>query len=154
MNIKFEILGKKQVSTILSNIYSRVKDLRPAFKQIADNFRETERITFEKQGRPGEWRALSPKYAAWKAKNYPGKPIMVLTGDLKKSLTSRGGNHYEKIGRQELEIGTKDKLGIFHQKGAGRLPVRKLISPTPRDISEWVQITRSFIIEKLGLRKV
>jgi len=152
--ITFEILGKKKIVTILSRIKTRVKNLSPAFRNIANSFRDIEKKTFEGQGRPVGWKPLDPKYAAWKAKNYPGKPIMVLTGDLKKSLTSKGGDHVEIISPHELEIGTRDKLGLFHQKGAGRLPVRKNISPTPRDMTEWVNITRNFIISKLGFKVV
>jgi phage gpG-like protein len=153
MQISIELQGKKKVSGILSRLAGHVRDLRPAFKQIGMNFREMEKKTFEKQGSPQQWRVLSPTYAAWKAKNHPGKPIMVLQGDLKKSLVSAGGDHIERIKRMEAEYGTKDPKGDWHQRGAGKLPVRKVISPTASDKTEWINIIRSFIVEKLKLTR-
>ncbi len=151
--ITFTILGKKKVVNVLTFIKKTVKSLQPAFRDIAQNFREIERKTFADGGRPASWRPLSPKYATWKAKNFPGAPIMVQTGDLRKSLVSTGGDHIEIIKKDELIIGTQNPLGLWHQTGAGSLPVRKVISPTPRDLTEWINITRSFIIEKLGLKR-
>ncbi len=153
MNLKFDIVGKKKVMKILSSLGGRVTNLKPAFKNIASNFLELERITFEKEGRRGEWRPLSLKYAAWKSKRYPGKKKLVLIGNLKESLISRGGDHIERIGRKSLVMGTKNKLGDWHQKGAGSLPVRKPINPTTKDHNEWVNIIRSFVVEKLGFTR-
>jgi phage gpG-like protein len=149
-NISFELLGKEKVVSILTSLKSRVKNLSPAFRSISDNFRETEKKTFDNQGRGKSWMPLSSTYAAWKAKHYPGRPIMVLTGDLKRSLTSRDANHIERIRHQDMEIGTSDKKGIWHQKGTSKMPARKLISPTASDKMEWVNIIRSYIVEKLG----
>jgi phage gpG-like protein len=151
--LSIEILGKKKVLGILSTLGNRVKNLKPAFKDISSNFLEVEKRMFVSGGRPARWKPLNEKYAQWKNKHYPGKPTMILTGDLKNSLISRGGDHIERIGRMSLEVGTKDPKGDWHQTGAGNLPVRKVISPIPRDVTEWVNITRSFIIEKLGFKR-
>ena len=151
--LTIELIGKKKVVGILSALTARVKNLKPAFKDVADNFREVEKLTFKAGGRPSHWKALSPVYERWKASHHPGKPIMILTGNLKDSLISTGGNHIEKIRRQSLTIGTKDPKGDWHQHGRGNLPVRKVISPKPSDITEWVGIIRSYIVEKLGLRR-
>lgn len=151
--ITVELQGKKRVSKILTSLAGRVTNLKPAFKQIGDNFLQVERRMFAEGGRPAKWRPLSPRYADWKARHHPGKPTMILRGDLKDSLMKRGGDHIERIGRKSAEYGTKDPKGDWHQRGAGRLPVRKVISPKPSDITEWINIIRSHIIEKLGLKR-
>jgi len=145
-------IGKSKTVKILSKLDGRVKNLKPVFRMVAENFRELERITFEKRG-IRTWKPLSKKYKKWKKKNYPGKPKMVLKGDLKRSLTQKGGKHIERIKRQSLEMGTSDKKGQWHQLGKGRLPVRKVINPRVKDRKEWINMIRSFIIEKLGFTR-
>lgn len=43
------------------------------------------------------WPALSQMYKEWKADEYPGRPIMVLTGELKKSFEFRASTQSVKI---------------------------------------------------------
>jgi phage gpG-like protein len=133
----------------------RLLNLKPAYQQIADNFRELEDLTFRQQVRARPWVPLSPAYAAWKQKHHPGKPILVLTGDLRKSLVSKGSEHIEKIGRRNMEIGTSNKTAVWHQFGVrkNRLPIRHPIKPLPKDWKEWRDIMFSYIKEKLGFKR-
>lgn len=151
-NITYELIGRKKVVKVLSFLKHKVKDLSPAFRKIGDNFREIEKKMFVRGGRPRKWKALDPVYAAWKAKNYPGRPTMILTGDLMRSLISLGGEHIQNILPQELTIGTSNPKGDWHHNGKGNLPKRRLISPTPADTTNWTTIIKNFIMSKVGIK--
>ena len=141
-----------KLTQILTAVKHRVTDLRPAFRNIADNFNQVEKEAFEQGGRKRKWRALSPAYAAWKAKKYPGRPILVRTGDLRDSLAGQTSNSVRKIKRKEMEMGTKLDYASYHDTGTSNMPKRPPIDPKKSDTNEWVFIMRRYILEKLGLR--
>lgn len=154
-NIRLTISGLKKILSTLQTLKLRVLNLKPAYKQIADNFREVEKVTFANQGGRRKWTPLSPNYAKWKSKKYPGKPIMVLTGDLKNSLINQGGDHVEIYTRKSLTIGSKVKYGNVHQFGSRKrkIPRRPPIDPRSQDTKEWRDIMLNYLIESLGFRK-
>ena len=82
-------------------------------------------------GKSGKWKPLSKDYATWKAKHYPGKPLMVREGDLKKSLTKKDDNNIYSPSYTnktfKLVLGSQVEYGIYHQTGAGHLPTRRVI---------------------------
>lgn len=71
-----------------------LKDLRPIWPAVRRYFHDTEALAFASEGgdqRTGRWKPLSPAYAKWKARHYPGKGILERTGALWKSLTGGPG---------------------------------------------------------------
>jgi phage gpG-like protein len=88
------------------------------------------------QGAHGRWQALSPGYAARKAKLYPGKKILEATGALKDDLLSEM-NEGETSPRMML-YGTKIPYGIYHQTGTKRggkqrMVARRIFDPEMSD---------------------
>ncbi len=110
-----------------------VQNWKPAWWGIARAFYAMEKRAFATEGRSqGQgWTALDPRYKAWKDQHYPGKPILQLTGDLKKSMTQRNakGAFYESSFKEfavgtVLPAGNSDhSLGVIHQAGE-QLPAR------------------------------
>ncbi|MEO8483330.1 MAG: hypothetical protein ABI634_14045 [Acidobacteriota bacterium] len=96
------------------------------YRDIADNFDS-------EGGGVGGWAPLSEDYAAWKAKHFPGRPILVRTGALKESLTfdgtSPGPEGIFDAGKGGLVIGTKLSYGKYHQRPtkSGRPPQRRFL---------------------------
>lgn len=87
-------------------------------------------------GKSGAWPALSPKYAAWKARVFPGRPIMRATGAMMQSLVKTGPGHVFKPTSTSLEIGTNEKAG-WHWEAVGNRPARKAIDIGPKAEREY-----------------
>jgi len=91
---------------------------------------------FETQGsgpEMGSWAPLSQSYAAWKAKHYPGAPILVRKGKLRAALTDSSAPGAKRdISGESLTFGTSGiPYASAHQTGsvaghltAGNLPAR------------------------------
>lgn len=90
------------------------------FKDIQDNFAS-------EGGFVGGWRALSPKYAAWKLKHYGNRPILVLKGDMRESLRMGGRGSVLISNRKSLQIGSRDPKVPWHNRGTARMPKRQIL---------------------------
>jgi len=131
-----------------------------AFKRIIKLFHRWQRKAFRSGGsiqKSGAHAALSDSYREWKERNYPGRPIMVLTGKLRKSMTGGEGgmSTYGRLGREwYLKIGTTVKSGdnydypLAHQEGSAKGgKVRKTIDPTDREMQLWLREIQKEIIK-------
>lgn len=119
--------GDERVIANLNRIRRRMNDLRWLFGTLTELFVAKERNWFSNQGQ-GTWPALSPAYARWKAVAYPGRPIMVRTGDLRAQLTS--GKAVLAQTDDSLFLGTAIPYAAYHARGAGNLPQRAPLIPT------------------------
>lgn len=88
----------------------------------------------------GPWAPLSPSYAAWKAKHYPGAPLLVRKGALRAALTDSGAPGARRdISDDSLAFGTSGiPYASAHQSGsvaghltAGNLPARPVFDFGP-----------------------
>ena len=124
------VAGEKQLDLRLGLLRTNVTDLTDLWPFVDEYLCYIEAEQFERQGARGgggfEWAALKPGYALWKHIHYPGKPILVREGDLKKSLTQKGGDHIFKAGRLGMTFGTEVPYAIYHQTGVAetKLPAR------------------------------
>ena len=145
-----EVMGEEQVLRAFSRFGDAVKDLTPFWPTIADDFRELEEKQFDTQGGSGSggWTALSPAYATWKARHYPGKGILVRTGALRSSLTTGGAGHIEKKSADRLEIGTSVPYAIYHQKGTRKMPKRPPVELSEADKMRWSKALHKFLISE------
>jgi len=131
MNIDITLTGIKEVTSSLKYVDDGLSDFRKlgTWDAIATEFYKIEKETFSAEGGPsGKWKSLSPQYAAIKAKKYGNVPILTATGQMMKSLTSRGAaNSVMQQTATEMTIGTSDPKAGYHQRGNRRLPQRKVI---------------------------
>lgn len=150
--MSFNVDGEQQMQRFLDLAADSVNDFSTVFDKLADEFRQSQEQVFANsgafEGRSG-WRKLSPNYRKWKSQHYPGKPILTLRGDLRKSLTQKGGNHIERITANSMVIGTKDKKAVWHHRGTSKMPKRKVIELTEPQKRRWVQIAHTEIFENL-----
>lgn len=151
--MQFEIKGLTRVKGIISRLKRRFVSFNPVWDDIRDVFFEIEERRFATKNK-GRWRPLNPNYAAWKNAHFPGRPLMVLTGDLKKSLTSMSKDTVYKPGRRHMEIGTKTKYALAQHfgtrergggRGQSRLPPRPLISITKPDIKKFQKVMDRYL---------
>ena len=119
--------GDERVIRSLDRVRRRLNDLRWLFGTLTELFVAKERNWFDSEAK-GTWPALSPAYARWKAVAYPGRPIMVRTGDLRSTLTS--GKAVLAKTDDSLFLGTSVPYAAYHARGAGNLPQRPPLIPT------------------------
>lgn len=145
LNIRLSFYGDVQLDRTLARFQARAVDARPAFEQISESFLRAERKQFASQGEYGSggWRPLSPSYAAWKAKHYPGKGILVRTGELQKSLTE--GPQVKVIEPHLMIIGSAVDHGYYHQRGDG-VPQRRPVEIPASLRVRWVKIIQAYLV--------
>lgn len=140
------IAGELQIQRLLDGIIYRGQDLRPVWQYIAEDFHQLEAQQFATEGGLGRpWPPLSPAYAAWKAKHFPGAPILVRTGRLRASLTGKTGDTVEVLEPQILRIGTRVPYAIFHQTGTVKMPPRPPIVISEAAKDRWVRLIHAYL---------
>ena len=110
--------GEVQLHEALVGRLGQIEDLRPVFRQIAGDIKAGIVRTFNAEGadegKPA-WQPLSKIYAEWKAKHFPGKPILQRSGKLMAAFTG-GAGYIEEITEDSLEIGGQGvPYAIYHQ---------------------------------------
>lgn len=146
VRLKLEFYGDVQLDRTLARFADNIGDARPAWDVLADRFGRLERRQFAGEGPfSGGWQALSPDYAEWKERHYPGKPILERSGDLLRSLTRRP------FGVEVLEpgfmvVGSDVDYGQWHQQGTDRMPRRRPVEFPEHERREWVRILQRFIV--------
>lgn len=154
-----------QIQRSLGRFSDGVKDLRPAFEDIADDFNIVEQGQFNTTGRAesGGWAPLNPAYAEWKAKAFPGQPLLVRSGRMRAALTGRTADSVRVILPLELRMGVDDAavpwakfhnsgtLGSFEQRekveGLPGMPKRPPIELSEKTRKRWVLIIRRYLVK-------
>ena len=154
ISLRFAVEGDIQLSRAFDTMGQKIDDLTPVLKKIADSFYKHMEDVFEREGASGNrqrWHPLNPRYAAWKRKRYPGAKILVLTGELKESLTNpKSSKAYLAIDRLEMSIGTSVSYAMKHQLGIKEgkyvLPQRKIIELTEEVKKEYREFLENYQI--------
>ena len=142
----FSVEGETQIDRTLARFVDAVTDAVPLWDKLADRFGALERRQFGTEGAYGSggWVPLSPRYAAWKAAHYPGKPILEREGALKDSLTRRPFG-VEVLEPAFMVVGSGIPYGRFHQSGGPRLPQRRPVELPESERRTWVRFIQRFI---------
>lgn len=121
-----------------------VMDWRRPFQEMAREYAEYEERVFASEGREGlgPWRKLSPQYAAWKEKNFPGQPILTRTGRLRAAAQT-----VVLLTADRLVMGPGNRVpyAAYHNRPA-ELGGRPFVRPSPREIRRLTEIARRHII--------
>jgi len=112
----------------------QVSDFRRYWPAALIAVREILSEAMESEGgatQAGSWPDLSPGYAKWKARHFPGTKILERTGRLKASLI---GSHEQDVLMSPTSMTVRSTVpyGRFHQLGLGQKR-RAPWSPRPRD---------------------
>ena len=160
VKVTIEMIGQTPLETYFDHISHIPDDWRDAWEPMADDFRSAEAEIFAEEG-PG-WAPLRPRYAAWKARHYPGMPMLVRTGALQLSLTDphAEGAIYD-IYPTTMELGTDLKttnrngkqytLGMLHQTGTRRgMTARPPVIIRPALQQQWNQRLTRWLQDELN----
>lgn len=151
--IEVEVFGVKQLSRVMAVSLDAVKDLRPAWWYITEDFVKREQTVFTRQGAVqgwAKWKPLNPEYLAWKKANGWSPKIMVQGGRTAHSLTDRkAADFIEHMTPKSLEIGTRVPYAHFHQKPGdkSRNPKREVIRVTENQKKFWIKTIQAFIVK-------
>lgn len=157
LHLTFSVPGLAERRVAISRFASEVQDFRPfwngAFKALW--FEERRRdFALEGQATGPAWAALSPKYAEWKHRHFPGRPILTRSGQLRAALTaSDAPDSIWRADATSLEVGTSVPYGIYHQRGTHRMPQRppiRLDEGFMRVVGKSLQV---FVVEAWQRRK-
>lgn len=141
MRLYAEIDGEKGIDYAIGAIREGISDWREVWPEVERIFYVATLAQFRTIGQRGgtPWAPLSAGYRKWKEKKYPGQPILVRTGRLRRSLTAVGNE--DTIRDQQpmaLTIGSSTPYGIFHQRGTRRMPARPPLVLTKTDYGKMV----------------
>jgi phage gpG-like protein len=142
--VKFTVSvdGVQSTTRAFQTLDETIRDFRPVWPEIHMYFLRSMTEQFESLGSRGgqRWQPLNEKYAKWKAQRFPGKPILVRTERLKRSL-SLGGSEPDQVKEfapMYAVFGTRVPYARYHQRGTRRMPARPILQPTQRDVDRMV----------------
>ena len=84
---------------------------------------------FRRRGYPARWAPLSPQYAAWKVRHFPGKPLLVRSGAMKAGFTWEARKRSMRIinrVKAGQKSGSKPRW-TYHQEGTRTMPARQML---------------------------
>lgn len=130
LDLRVSLPGLPALTVSLSRLRTDIADWTPFWRdEFAPFFYRWVQQDFilEGGGSGASWQELSPAYAAWKQKHYPGRGLLVRSGALKASLI--GPDTQQSAFRPmstSLEIGSTVPYGLYHQapRSGSRLPQR------------------------------
>lgn len=153
VGLTIDIREVDELGKTLQRVAKRVSDLRPAYEMVYADFQLREEKVFRLGGTPQRWAPLSPRYAAWKRKHHPGRPIMELTGGLLRSLVGKTGESVADIERQRAVFGTRAPHAHLHDQEDRRrknLPRRPLLEITPYVRRQWQEMIGDYVSDEIG----
>jgi phage gpG-like protein len=151
LRFEFESYGDKLVSRELLHVGDRALDARPAFRLIADDFREYEKARFDSRGE-GTWRPLSASTVLGKARRGMDPRILHATGRLRASLTEKNDpDSYERIFPDFMLFGSSVPYAHFLQTGTRKMPARKPLGFTEAQKVTTLKRLQRFIVHSDGV---
>lgn len=141
-SVQFRLIGNKEVRDDLRARRARGESLRPLLTDWADFVLKVE----QQQFRTGKgWRRLKASTRRWKERRGLDPRILVATGRLEKSLTSRAHpQHIRIIDRDGAFAGTRVFYARFHKKSRPPARIR------PDDRRQTVAMTRAYLTRREG----
>lgn len=150
------VAGDTQVKAMLTGALRRVGDFRPLANPIDWEVRKNVEELFGGEGGSRiPWAALSPHTVADRIRHgFPGEhPILVRTGDLKKSLVKKtDSKHILEKHRDHIDIGSKVNYSIYHQTGTSKMPARKMIFLAVKNVNNIIRFMRMYVVDNRILR--
>uniref|UniRef100_A0A6M3J2S8 Putative tail protein n=1 Tax=viral metagenome TaxID=1070528 RepID=A0A6M3J2S8_9ZZZZ len=147
LSLNFEIEGEKRLRAVLQVPIDKIKNLRPVWDLIRDDFAARNQDWLDSEGK-GSFAPLSPAYAAWKEVHFPGMKILQRTRRLYNSLTDVNDADFiyapEKL---RVILGTKVRYGRYHQVGTRRMPRRPILKLGKDAAVQWARMIHQYLFE-------
>ena len=155
--VGIEVSGSERLLEALDDLGLTLKDFRSVWVAASREFYDIERELFDSEGATGEagaWAPLTRAYAKWKAKRAPGKPILELTGQLKRSLTRPNAKFStRRVTAEEMIVGTTDPKAVFHYRGTRKMVARPPVSLTAQQEKRLIKVLREGLLQEFRRSK-
>lgn len=131
--------GMDAIVAGMRDLGAAIEDFTPAWPDVRRALAGAFAQQFRTEGAHGlgtQWHPLSDRYARWKARHYPGRKILELTGRLRSSFSDPG--HPDEVVQESakaLWVGSAVGYAQYHQYGEGRR-YRPIVALTNRDAAE------------------
>lgn len=150
LELSLEVKNAEQVAKMLTNIGLDINDLQGAMSDVGDHAKKYfgGQVFASRGGVLGQpWPRLSTAYAAQKAKRYPGRPVLVRTGLMQRSFTS-------KPTAMSVTITNNAPYFKYHQSSAARkkIPRRVMIGIYTGMQSDVTNIIAAALSKKIQAR--
>ena len=132
-------------------LYKRIDDLTPAWQRMIPALQDYIARRIASGGTLHNlppFAPLSPRYARYKAKHYPGAPILVRTGRLFRSLTTNTDDTIADIQPDHFTFGTRVPYALYHQLGTRKMPARPPIKLSKPIQTQLLTILRNYLIQE------
>lgn len=134
-----------------------VQDMSPVMQRIGDDVVDDVGQMFGTEGAAAgaPYAPLSPGYAKEKEARYPGRPILVASGKMRREMLDRFSAL--NISRDRMVYEPVSGIAMYHQKGTNRMPARRMVAFTPdrkrswdRYWAEWLAADRDSYLHAVG----
>jgi phage gpG-like protein len=147
VRIDIEVRVEK-VQNLIEDIGDRCLDAKPVFRWAQQVLKKTFAENFTSNGLPvGGWSPLDAKYAAWKARELPGRPTLVRSGELFRSLSELSDPSVNEINKLSATFGTGLKYAEFHQYGTPNMPKRQILFIPQSFLDDFAEKMANYIVE-------
>ena len=158
MGITMTAKSTGDVSMKLHLMAARAKNPEPAWKNVGSYMAAAERRQWATQGSyfGTPWKPLKPDYMVWKAKRGYSSHILMQTGSMRLSFTSRP-MAIEVYSGSSARFGSNHPLAKYHQKGTRRNgkrvnPPRPMMKVTRKVRADVKSILADYVLGKDHVR--
>ena len=138
----------EKVQNLIDDVKNRCIDAKPVFRWAQQVLKKTFAENFTSQGLPvGGWSPLDAEYAAWKARELPGRPTLVRSGELFRSISELSDPSVNEINNLSATFGTAVKYAGFHQYGTTNMPKRQILFIPQSFTDEFAEKLANYIVE-------
>ncbi len=151
MFINGNVDGVEQYARMFTRWSAGISNMSSLWEVLADDFfKRIEVSQFKTRGAfgSGGWAPLTEPYRVYKAHKFPGRGILVRTGELRTSLTNIGakGNIYRAT-PTSVEMGTSIPYAGYLQHGTGKMVARPPIQLSPLAQRGWDHLIAHWMYE-------
>jgi len=152
--LTFDVDGERQVSRAFTAMEADVRDMSEPLGAIGRLIREAIGEQFGSEGARGgaPWQPLSPQYEAWKEAHYPGRPLLVQTGAMRREMLGESAFRVTPerlVYEPSTASATHPEIAGYHQRGSSPNPARRMVDLTPedrrgfeREVHDWLNARR------------
>jgi len=124
IKLSLTVLGEESLLLTITDIQNKLKSFKPELIKTGEYLTEFYRDeVFDTEGQiyGNRWQTLTPTYASWKGKKYPGRGILFRTGKLRNSFRFTSSDTFLKLYNIAPYFAT-------HQLGIGNMPKRTMLA--------------------------
>jgi hypothetical protein len=114
-----------------------VEDMSPVMRRIGDDVVEDVGNMFGTEGAMAgaPYPPLSPGYAKQKEAEFPGRPILVRTGRMRREMLDKLTAVH--VSKDRMLYEPVSGIAMYHQKGTEHMPARRMVAFTAPRMRQW-----------------